>query len=287
MLASVAASGEPIAMSARRLVATAAAALLLLVAVRAGAEEDAKKVFERGTALFALHRFAEAALAYEKAFELRPDPAILYNAAQAHRLASNKPRALELYQSLLRLYGGQLDNRAEIEGHVAQLRTAIAAEQRAASSPPATVATPSRTPAAQPPPARVTAAPAKATPAPAAPAKATPAPARVTAPPPRVAVAARETRATPKETPSAPRETPIAPPPPQAATPPHVETSVTSPTLVVSAPPPRQPIRRKPWLWGVIAGGAALVIAGATVGIVLGTSKTVPPTPTFGTAQGN
>jgi tetratricopeptide (TPR) repeat protein len=113
--------------------------LLLALAAPARADEDAKAIFDRGTALFALHHFAEAAAAYEKAFELRPDPAILYNAAQAHRLAGNRTRALHLYQSLLRVYGNRIANRAEVAAHIRQLEEA-ASDERAAAPPPAEAA---------------------------------------------------------------------------------------------------------------------------------------------------
>jgi tetratricopeptide (TPR) repeat protein len=106
-------------------------AALLLITATARAQEDAKTLFERGTALFALHKFGDAAVVFEHAFELKPDPAILYNAAQAHRLASHSARALELYESLLKLYGSKLSNREEIVDHIKQLRAAVDAEQRA------------------------------------------------------------------------------------------------------------------------------------------------------------
>ncbi|HEY6475551.1 MAG TPA: tetratricopeptide repeat protein, partial [Polyangia bacterium] len=64
----------------------------------------ARKAYEEATAAFGLGRYAEAADRYEKAFSLHPDPALLYNAAQAFRLAGNSKRALELYRNYLRLY---------------------------------------------------------------------------------------------------------------------------------------------------------------------------------------
>src|SRR5262249_40640767 len=103
---------------------------------RANTADEARSLYEHGTALYALHRFAEAATQFEKAFELKPVPAILYNAAQAHRLAGNKARALELYQSYLRLFGGQ-PNTEEVRGHVRELQKAIDAEHRATTAPPA------------------------------------------------------------------------------------------------------------------------------------------------------
>src|SRR5205807_10015881 len=56
--------------------------------------EDAKSLFEHGMTLYALGRYTEAAPLFERAFELKPDPALLYNAAQAHRLAGHSQRAL-------------------------------------------------------------------------------------------------------------------------------------------------------------------------------------------------
>src|SRR5262249_58021652 len=77
-------------------------------------EDDARALFERGSALYALGRYAEAAPLFERAFELKPDPALLYNAAQAYRLLGNKPRALTLYQNYFRLFGDQIPNAPEV-----------------------------------------------------------------------------------------------------------------------------------------------------------------------------
>jgi tetratricopeptide (TPR) repeat protein len=109
---------------------------LLLVSVAAVADEaDAKALFTRGRTSYALGRFAEAAELFEKAFEMKQDPAILYNAAQAHRLAGDKKKALVLYQNYLRLFGEQ-ENHGEVERRIAELRTAIEAEQAANTNPP-------------------------------------------------------------------------------------------------------------------------------------------------------
>lgn len=79
---------------------TAAVLFLLLACLArpAAAEsgKDAKKIYEEATAAFGLGKYAVAAEKYEAAFAIRPDPALLYNAAQSYRLAGNKPRALEL-----------------------------------------------------------------------------------------------------------------------------------------------------------------------------------------------
>src|SRR4051812_24130672 len=99
---------------------------------------DAKSHFDKGTTLFALGRYNEAAVEYEKAFELKSDPALLYNAAQAHRLADNKQRALLLYQSYLRLFGDRVNNRPEVERHITKLKAAVESEREAVKSPPTT-----------------------------------------------------------------------------------------------------------------------------------------------------
>jgi tetratricopeptide (TPR) repeat protein len=101
----------------------------------AGPLEDAKLHYERGLSAYALGNYPEAAAEYEKAFSFRPDPALLYNAAQAHRIAGNKPRALLLYQNYLRLFDN-VSNRAEVERHIAQLKRAIETDKQSATSPP-------------------------------------------------------------------------------------------------------------------------------------------------------
>jgi tetratricopeptide (TPR) repeat protein len=200
--------------------------LLVLVPLAARAEDDPKAIFDRGTALFALRHFSEAAALYEKAFELRPDPAILYNAAQAHRLAGNKTRALDLYQSLLKLYGSKVANRAEIMDHIRHLQFAIDAERRATNSPPIT-------------------------------------------PQPR------------------PLDTGTRQPPPQVDAPPPPATPATPATATTLTAGPVDPVTKRKWFWPVIGSTIAVVVAGVTVGVVIGASKTVDPTPGFGNVRGN
>ncbi len=106
----------------------------------------ARQAYDQATAAFGLGHYAEAAEKYETAFSLRPDPALLYDAAQAYRLAGNRPRALELYRNYLRLYPNR-QNAEEARTQVAALTKAIEDEKSAAppvaSSPaPAVGATP-------------------------------------------------------------------------------------------------------------------------------------------------
>jgi tetratricopeptide (TPR) repeat protein len=120
----------------RRLSSVLFVVVIMLVCAASRADEpDAKELFTRGHAQYALGHFKEAAELFEKAFELRQDPAILYNAAQAHRLAGEKKQALILYQNYLRLFGEQ-ENRDEVEKRIAELKAAIEAERVANTNPP-------------------------------------------------------------------------------------------------------------------------------------------------------
>jgi tetratricopeptide (TPR) repeat protein len=107
----------------------------LLCPSLAGADGmTAKEHYKKGISYYALQKFAEAALEYEAAFEMQPDPALLYNAAQAHRLAGNKQRAVALYMSFLRMFPGKDDG--TVQKHIAALRAAIEAEGKAQQNPP-------------------------------------------------------------------------------------------------------------------------------------------------------
>lgn len=126
------------------------------------AGEDAKSIYEHALSLYALGKYAESAPMFERAFELKPVPALLYNAAQAHRLAGHAERAVTLYESYLRLYGDPA-RKAEIEAHIAELKSAIEAQKHAATSPPTGADTPTVPPTGAN--AAMTSSPADATPA--------------------------------------------------------------------------------------------------------------------------
>jgi hypothetical protein len=127
--------------SPKRLVACTVAVVLgvALASPRPAAAEkvDARRHYEKATAAFGLGKYDEAAGEYEAAFELKPDPALLYNAAQAYRLAGRSGRALELYRNYLRLYGGEALNAEDARRHIARLQAAASTES---PPPPAPVA---------------------------------------------------------------------------------------------------------------------------------------------------
>jgi tetratricopeptide (TPR) repeat protein len=139
--------------------------LLLLSSSAARAQDDAKAHYQKATAHFAVGEYHDAAIEYEEAFKLKQDPAILFNAAQSFRLAGENPKALLLYNNIVKLYPGTQYAKDSKE------RIQKLAETPAATTPPT-----QPTPVAPPPPvvpiAPVPAAPAvtPATPPPAAPA---------------------------------------------------------------------------------------------------------------------
>ncbi len=107
--------------------------------------EAAKQHYEKATAAYALGNFTEAALSYERAFELKPDPALLYNAAQAHRRSGNRQRAMELYRSFLQVFP-RAENRALAERHLHELERVAVGEPAAV---PASALAPAPAPAAE------------------------------------------------------------------------------------------------------------------------------------------
>lgn len=108
-------------------------ALVCFVALSSAASadvEEARRHYERGTALYDLRRFAEAAREYEKAFEEKPDPALLFNIGQAYRFAHDYPNAIGAYRMYLRRLP-ETSNRAEVEGRIAELQRALDEQHKA------------------------------------------------------------------------------------------------------------------------------------------------------------
>jgi hypothetical protein len=98
---------------------------------------------KEATVAYNLGRYDEAATQYEAAYRLVQAPALLYNIAQAHRLAGKLDQALAAYKGFLRTAPDEATERASVEERVAELTRTLnnqrkAAEAAARSSPPAT-----------------------------------------------------------------------------------------------------------------------------------------------------
>jgi hypothetical protein len=79
------------------------------LAAAADVEEDARAQFDRGMELYDAAQYEEAAIAFERAYELKPSFKILYNWAQAENECGKYARALDAYQRYLREGGDDLD----------------------------------------------------------------------------------------------------------------------------------------------------------------------------------
>jgi hypothetical protein len=278
---------------------------MVALPIAAARADEASAYQQKATAAFALGEYKEAAEDFERAFKLHPDPALLYNAAQSHRLGGNKERALTLYENYLRVYGKKNGRAEEVQKHIDNLKAAIERDKTAATSPPPGTSPASaeapRASAAVTAPAPATARPATAPPPataavrPTAPPPATAA-ARPATTPPSVSAAARPATAPPPATVAA---QPSAAPPPATAAP---RPATAPPPAVTTAPPPTEPstpvlvaqptaktsdegsVTQKAWFWVVVGG----VVAGAAVGAILLArgGVTRDPSPSLGAANG-
>lgn len=118
----------------RTLLALVALALLALPA-RADDAAAAREHYKKGTRLYELNHFAEAAAEYELAYQAKDDPALLFNIGQAYRFDGQNRKALLAYKQYLRKLPSA-PNRREVEAHITALEKLIDDEKRAASSPP-------------------------------------------------------------------------------------------------------------------------------------------------------
>jgi tetratricopeptide (TPR) repeat protein len=83
---------------------------VILVSALTGSNSFADNVkkavshYEAATAAYAVGDYTEAAQEYQVAYKLKPDAALLYDAAQCYRLGGSHDKALLLYKSFIKLY---------------------------------------------------------------------------------------------------------------------------------------------------------------------------------------
>jgi tetratricopeptide (TPR) repeat protein len=121
------------------LVIAVAASLLVVGASTARADEasSARDHYNRGSTLFDLGRFGEAAREFEAAYEAKNDPALLYNLGQAYRADGNVSKALVAYRAFLRKSPdiGKA-RRAEVEARIAELQHLVDEQKSVGTRPP-------------------------------------------------------------------------------------------------------------------------------------------------------
>jgi iron complex outermembrane receptor protein len=106
--------------------------LMLLAAASVGhaksddsEKAEAKKHFQRGLARYNLTEYKEAAIEFQAAYRLHPDPVFLYNLAQSYRLSNQPEEALRFYRTYLRAEP-RAANRREVESRIQDLERQIA-----------------------------------------------------------------------------------------------------------------------------------------------------------------
>jgi hypothetical protein len=143
-------------LSSVRLVALLAFTVSVALTAPALADDanDAKTHYQKATAHYAVGEYKEAAAEYEAAYKAKQDPALLYNAAQSHRLANDNQKALLLYKNIVKLYPTS-HYAAESKDRIEKLEAAIASTQSPPNQPaPVTLGGPPvGAPPAVPPPA--------------------------------------------------------------------------------------------------------------------------------------
>jgi tetratricopeptide (TPR) repeat protein len=91
----------------------------------------ARDHYQRGVQLYDLQRYDEAAQEYEAAYQLKPDPALLFNIGQANKLAKHWDKAEGAFSAYLRNVP-RAPNRARVEEMVAEIQVAAAHDKRLA-----------------------------------------------------------------------------------------------------------------------------------------------------------
>ena len=221
--------------TAYAMVAVGAVVAVVTIAGPARAEsktQAAREAAETGRRAYNLNHWDEAVAAFEKAYQLSGDPALLFNLAQAHRQAGHGNEAVHFYKTYLR---------EQPDGPNREIATKQLNELQAQNWHD-----PFDTPESG---ARATAPP--------------PAVARPTAPPPSSSVVV-----VPPPGPAAASPAPVAPPP--AAASPAVAPSASDAPVVV-APQPAPP-RRTPLPRGLPLAGAVATVALMSAAIVYGVS---------------
>jgi hypothetical protein len=115
-------------------------------AAHADPEADAKDHFKRGVKLYNLGHFQEAIPEFEKAYDLDPEPILLFNIAQSHRQNGSKERALFFYRRYLE-QDPNTNKRADVEQRMKELAQALQQENEQKQKPPTEVSPPPGGPA--------------------------------------------------------------------------------------------------------------------------------------------
>jgi hypothetical protein len=114
----------------------------------------ARAYYIEATRAFGLEQYDDAAKEYTAAYRAKPDPALLYDIAQAERLANHPAQALRFYRLYL-AHVPQTENRAEVETKIAELTRTLDEQKQTrelqARPPPVEKPVPPAAPSDRPP----------------------------------------------------------------------------------------------------------------------------------------
>jgi len=127
----------------RALVIVALACGIASADTSARAKADATAAYQEGQRRYLDEDYVGAAVQFEIAYSKDPDPAYLFNIAQAYRLAKQCARAAEFYRTFLEK-AAQPPNADAVRGYITEMDACTQAKQSPIASPP---------PPAPPPPA--------------------------------------------------------------------------------------------------------------------------------------
>ena len=119
------------------LIAVAMALGVLAAATQARADDRtaAREHFIKGSKDFDLGLYDDAIKEYMAAYEVKSDPALLYNIAQAHRLAGRASEALRFYKMFL-VKVPDAANGDEVRAKIAELQKLIDQQKKTQTMPP-------------------------------------------------------------------------------------------------------------------------------------------------------
>src|SRR5437867_4127540 len=88
--------------------------LLLCAAASRADKTKARDHFKRGMAHFVMDRYDEAIREFDAGFTEEPQPAFLYNIAQAHRKAGRPEQAIAFYKKYLSMTDDNAEDRPQV-----------------------------------------------------------------------------------------------------------------------------------------------------------------------------
>jgi hypothetical protein len=102
------------------------------------ADKESLDHYKKGRTHYDLGRFDDAINEFQQAYELKPDPAYLFNIAQAYRQKGDPAKAVFFYKRYLALYP-TAPNKADVEKRIAELEDIIKKQEDVKGKPPGNV----------------------------------------------------------------------------------------------------------------------------------------------------